>query len=121
MFDIKKVNLCDVFNFSMVWKRFYYISRANKKFTSAVTFSKRILNLETDYFDFLKSELWCLGREIRKKFEERIVRHTFVFSLIDIHLEKIAYDFFVWEASGTLESVMFVVDFWLTIQILPQK
>ena len=34
-----------------------------------------------------------MGREFRKKFEERIVGHTFVFSVIDIHLEKIVYDF----------------------------
>ena len=86
------MKLCDLFNLPMVSKRFYDILRVNKKFTSTMTFSKRILNFDTDYFDFLKSELRYLGREIRKKFEERIVRDTFVFSLIDIHLEKIVYD-----------------------------
>ena len=40
----------------------------------------------------LKSELQCLGREIRKKFQERIVEDTFVFSLVDVHLEKIVYN-----------------------------
>ena len=55
-------------------------------------FSKRILNFDTDYFDFLQSELRFLGKEIRKKFEERIVRNIFVFSLIDNHVEKTVYD-----------------------------
>ena len=55
-------------------------------------FSKRILNFDTSYFDFLKSELQFFGKEIRKKFEERIVRHTFVFSLIDVYLQKIVSD-----------------------------
>ena len=32
------------------------------------TFSKRALKFNTGYFDFLKSELRFLGREIRKKF-----------------------------------------------------
>ena len=86
------MKLCDVINLSMVSKRFYHISRVNKKFTSAMTFSKCILNFDTGYFDFLKSEFRFLGREIRKRFEKRIVRHTFVFSLIDVHLEKIVYD-----------------------------
>ena len=40
-------------------------------------FSKHILIFDTGYFDFLKGELQFFGREIRKKFEERIVRHTF--------------------------------------------
>ena len=88
----KKIKLCDLFNLSLVSKRLYDISRVNKKFKSAVTFSKRILNFDTDYFDFLKSELGCLGREVRKMFERRIVRNTFIFSLIFIHFEKIVYD-----------------------------
>ena len=33
-----------------------------------------------------------MGREIRQKFEERIVKNAFVFSVIDVHLEKIVYD-----------------------------
>ena len=41
-----------MFNLPMVSKRFYDISRVNKKFTFAMTFSKRILNFDTDYFDF---------------------------------------------------------------------
>ena len=57
-----------------------------------MTFIKPILNFDTDYFDFLKRELRCLFREIRKNFEERIGRNTFVFSLIDIQLEIIVYD-----------------------------
>ena len=57
-----------------------------------MTFSERILNFGTDHIDFLKSELRCLGKEIRKRFEERIVRHSFIFLLIDVHLEKIVYD-----------------------------
>ena len=33
-----------------------------------------------------------MGRGLEKSFEEKIVRHTFVFSLTDVHLEKIVYD-----------------------------
>ena len=88
----KKLELCDLSHFSMVSKRFYHISRVSKKFTSAMTFSKRILNFDTDYFDFLQSELRFLVKEIRNKFEERIVRNIFVFSLIDNHVEKTVYD-----------------------------
>ena len=77
---------------SLASKRLCDISRVNKKFKSAVTFFKRILNFGTDYFDFLKSELRCLGKEVRKMFEGRIVRNTFIFSLIFIHFEKIVYD-----------------------------
>ena len=96
-----------------------------------MTFVKRILSFDTDYFDFLKRELQCLCREIRKNFEERIGRNTFVFSLIDIYLEIIVYDllpfrifchcFFAWHTAGTLENVTFVVDFLLTIRILSRK
>ena len=96
-----------------------------------MTFVKPILNFDTDYFDFLKRELRCLCREIRKNFEEKIGRNTFVFSLIDIHLEIIVYDllpfrifchcFLAWQTTGTLESVAFVVDFLLTVWISPRK
>ena len=77
------MKLCDLLNFSMVSKRFYNISRVNKKFTSAMAFSKSILNFDADYFDFLKSELLFLWKEIKKKFQERIFKNTFVFSLTD--------------------------------------
>ena len=86
------MKLCDVFNLLMVSNRFYHIARANKKFTSAMTFSKHILNFGTDYFHFLKRQLWELGKEVRKKLAERIVRHTFVLTLIDIYLENIVDD-----------------------------
>ena len=48
-----------------------------------MTFSKSILNFDADYFDFLKSELLFLRKEIKKKFQERIFKNTFVFSLTD--------------------------------------
>ena len=47
----------DLFNFSIVYKRFYYVSRADKKFVSATGFSKRIVNFDPDYFEFLQDEL----------------------------------------------------------------
>ena len=78
--------------FQWFQKDFTKFWKSTKSFTSAVTLSKRILNFDTDYFNFLKCELRCLRGEIRKKFEERIVKSTFVFSLIDIHLGKIVYD-----------------------------
>ena len=48
-----------------------------------MTFSKSILNFDADCFDFLKSELLFLRKEIKKKFQERIFKNTFVFSLTD--------------------------------------
>ena len=33
-----------------------------------------------------------MGGELKKSFEEKIVRHTFDFSLIDVRLKKIVYD-----------------------------
>ena len=38
----------------------------------------------------MSSDFWV--ERLEKSFEERIVRHTFVFSLIDLRLEKIVYD-----------------------------
>ena len=55
------------------------------------TFSKCTLNFDTGYFDFLKSELRFWVERTEESFKERIVRHTFAFSLIDVHLEKIVY------------------------------
>ena len=37
------------------------------------TFSKHTLNFDTSYFDFLKSELRFLGREIRKSLKEALL------------------------------------------------
>ena len=41
-------------------------------------------------FEKVSSE-FCIER-LEKSFEEKIVRYNFVFSLIDVHLEKIVYD-----------------------------
>ena len=38
----------------------------------------------------MNSNFWV--ERLEKSFEEGIVRHTFVFSLTDVHLEKIVYD-----------------------------
>ena len=91
MFDSKKLKFADLFNFSIVSKRFYYVSRVDKKFVSAMRFSKRIVNFNPDYLKFLKDELKRLGKDIREKFNEKFVKRPYVFGLVDVMLEKIAY------------------------------
>ena len=81
-----------------IWRNYGYFDAKKSNYSMEKvnfpdnTFSKDTFNFDTGYFDFLKNELGFLGRELEKSFEEKIVRHTFVFSLIDVHLEKIVYD-----------------------------
>lgn len=82
----------DLFKFSLVQKRFYAVLRENKKFRSAMTFSKYILNFDEDYLDFLRDELKYLSKDIRETFGEKIVNNLFVSSLVDIQIEKIIFE-----------------------------
>ena len=53
--------------------------------------SKQIVSFDGDYFEFLKDELKSLGKNIREKFKEKIVKNYFVFRLVDVLLKKIVY------------------------------
>ena len=39
----------------------------------------------------MQDQLKWLGKEIREKFQEKIVKNTFVFGLIDVQLERMVY------------------------------
>ena len=69
-------------------KRFFGIVKGNKKFRSTMTFSKYILNFDEDYFGILKDELRYLIKDIRETF----VDNFFVFSLVDVHIEKMIFE-----------------------------
>ena len=87
----KKLKFADLFNSSIVSKRFYSVSSCNKKFVTTLTLSKRIIDFDPWYSEFLQDQLKWLGKEIHKKFQEKIVKNTFVFGLIDVQLEKMVY------------------------------
>ena len=107
----------DLFKFSLVSKRFFGIVKGNKKFRPTMTFSKYILNFDEDYFGILKDELRYLSKDIRETF----VDNFFVFSLVDVHIEKmilrcclpkyIVTVFTVEVVADCLDGVMSVVDF----------
>ena len=78
------MKLCDLFNLSMVSKKFYHISTVNKRFTSAMTFSKCILNFGTNYF-----ELRCLDRKIRKSLKKGLLKIPLSFHLLILTLKRL--------------------------------
>ena len=108
---IKKIKLSDIFNFSIVSKRFYQITRPHKEFCKAIRISKHIVGFDEDYFDFLEDELQTLGKNICEKFKEKIVKNYFEFNLLDVSFKKIVFSllpfkiyshrFFGWRGSKT--------------------
>ena len=105
------MKLSDIFNFSIVSKRFYQITRSHKKFCKAIRISKYIVGFDEDYFDFLQDELQTLDKNICEKFKEKIVKNYFVFNLLDISFKKIVFSllpfkiyshcYFCWRGSKT--------------------
>ena len=53
--------------------------------------SKHIVSFDGDYFEFLEDELKSLGKSIREKFKEKVVKNYFVFGLVDVLLKKVLY------------------------------
>ena len=58
----KKLKFADLFNFSIVSKRFYSLSRCNKKFVLTLTLLKCIIDFDPWYFEFLQHQLKWLGK-----------------------------------------------------------
>ena len=48
-------------------------------------------------FDFLRDELEYLSKDIREKVVEKLVNNFFVFSLVDIQIEKINFEMFLFK------------------------
>ena len=53
--------------------------------------SKNRVGFDEDYFDFLQDELQSLGKNIRERFKEKIVKNSFLFDLLDVSLKKIVF------------------------------
>ena len=89
-----------------------------------MTFSKRILNFAIDYFGILKK--WAsmfLQGDLKESLKERLSKiplsfHWLMFTFKTFFMISYNSEYFVtasiaWEAGGTLESVTFVVDFFV--------
>ena len=55
--------------------------------------SKHILGFDDGYFKFLCSEMSLLGKDIHKKFKEAVAKNSYVFSIIDLTLIKVVFEF----------------------------
>ena len=89
-----------------------------------MTFSKRILNFAIDYFGILKK--WAsmfLQGDLKESLKERLSKmslsfHWLMFTFKRFFMISYNSEYFVtasiaWEAGGMLESVTFVVDFFV--------
>lgn len=118
----------DLFKIPLVLKKFYAVSRENKKFKSTRTFSKYILNFGEDCFDFLRDELKYLSKDIRETFRKKVINNFFVFSLVNIKIEKMISEMFSFKVychsfycrrdSRLVGNVISATDFLLMIRIL---
>ena len=93
---------------------------------------KHIFSFDDVYFDFLCSEMLTLGKNIREKFKDNIVKNSYVFGVVDFILKNMFSDllpfkiychaFFCRRGWTTqLVNVMNPPDFLLMTMILAQK
>ena len=80
----------DLVNVSATCKRFFLISKAHKKFTETVTFSRRIIKFDDYYTEFLQNSPLDLEPSLHKKFNEEL--SSGIFSIISFKIKKISYE-----------------------------
>ena len=76
-------------NFSTTCKKFYSLTRSDKKFKQLFCFSKRILNFDDSYVEFLHCQFQWLTEEIWTKLNEKFKEDTVVFSFIKQKLNNL--------------------------------
>ena len=86
---LKWLNYMNYINFSTTCKKFYSLTRSDKKFKQLLCFSKRILNFDDSYVDFLHSQFQWLTEEIWTKLNEKFKEDTVVFSFIKQKLNNL--------------------------------
>ena len=80
----------DFVKVSVTCKRFFLISKAHKKLTETITFSKCIIKFDGYYTEFLQNWLSDLEFSLHKKINEEL--RSDVFSIININIKKISYE-----------------------------
>ena len=80
----ENLKFVDLFNLSIVSKRFYHISRSRKKFVSAMRISKYIFGFDDSYFKFLCSEFRYWGNIFMKSLKKQLF-NTYRFANYDIN------------------------------------
>ena len=80
----------DLVNVSRTCKRFFLISKAHKKFTETIIFSKRIIKFDDYNTEFLQNRLLDLESSLQQKFNEELSRD--IFSIINVKIKKISYE-----------------------------
>ena len=53
--------------------------------------SKFLVNFDKDYFEFMENNLKLLTNKIETKFNEKIIKNSFIFNMIDLKVQKIIY------------------------------
>ena len=76
---LKWLNYMNYINFSTTCKKFYSLTRSDKKFKQLFCFSKRILNFDDSYVEFLHSQFQWLNEEIWTKLNEKFKEDTVFF------------------------------------------
>ena len=80
----------DLVNVSATCKRFFLISKAHKKVTKIITFSKRIIKFGDYYTEFLQNWLLDFESSLHKKFNKEL--SSDLFSIISVKIKKISYE-----------------------------
>lgn len=81
-----------VFNFSLVSKKFYDISKSHKYFVDKMRTSKYIFGSNFYYPDFLLKELLKLNKETSDTFKDSLIKKkAFLFNLIVAKLKELFY------------------------------
>ena len=79
---VKKMELIDIFNFSILSKRFYCISRNYKFFVDSMRVSKHIFGFDAEYQNFLSEELQNLNLPDTCFFLKICLRRTSLFLIL---------------------------------------
>ena len=76
-------------SFSATCKKFYSLTRSNKKIKQLLCFLKWMLNFDDYYAEFLQSQFQWLNEEIWTKLNEKFKEDTVVFSLVKQKLKNL--------------------------------
>ena len=124
------MKLIGIFNFSIVSKRFYCISRSYKFFCWGMGISKHMFCFNVEYERFMSEELQKLNSQKHVFFKDLIKKNKFVFNIVRQILKALAFFtqrllsciFFVGVVVKLLVNVnfahVFLLRIWLSVMLL---
>ena len=88
---VKRLAFIDAINFSVATEKFYQIVWENKKYKKVMWLSKFLVNFDEDYFEFIENNLKLLIKLFLTKFNDKIIKNSFILNIIDLKVQKTIY------------------------------